>query len=140
MDSINFYDNSHASRFLQILDQRELQLRAILRTSNDSTDDGFDPQTHEVTDFKDMAQQENSAVLDQAQGERASNELTALVSARARIGNGTYGICQACGESIDMRRLETLPTASYCHDCQIEQERLHVSKRPEHRPILHLPK
>ena len=35
-----------------------------------------------------------------------------------RMKEGTYGICNRCGEPIDERRLEALPTARYDAQCQ----------------------
>jgi DnaK suppressor protein len=37
--------------------------------------------------------------------------------------NGSYGICQNCGERIDPARLEILPEATLCLKCQREFER-----------------
>jgi len=36
---------------------------------------------------------------------------------------GNYGICQDCGERIDPARLEILPEATLCLDCQRKYER-----------------
>jgi RNA polymerase-binding transcription factor len=37
--------------------------------------------------------------------------------ALAKIGNGTYGTCDVCGQEIGQGRLEALPTASTCVIC-----------------------
>ena len=34
-----------------------------------------------------------------------------------RIENGTYGICEECGEPIGLKRLEVRPVAKYCVPC-----------------------
>ncbi|MFL0195079.1 TraR/DksA C4-type zinc finger protein [Clostridium sp. WILCCON 0269] len=34
------------------------------------------------------------------------------------IENGTYGICKKCGRNINKNRLESIPYAQYCIDCQ----------------------
>lgn len=39
-----------------------------------------------------------------------------------KFEDGTYGICEACGGRIDRARLEALPQAMHCLDCQAEQE------------------
>jgi DnaK suppressor protein len=43
-----------------------------------------------------------------------------------RIENGTYGICEECGEPIGLKRLEVRPVAKYCVPCltKLEKERL----------------
>ncbi len=39
-----------------------------------------------------------------------------------KIDNGTYGICEACGEEINIKRLEARPVTTMCIDCKTEQE------------------
>ena len=38
------------------------------------------------------------------------------------IDNGTYGICQMCGEDISVARLEARPVARHCIDCKNKME------------------
>jgi RNA polymerase-binding transcription factor DksA len=47
--------------------------------------------------------------------ERVSHALT-------KLDNGTYGICEDCGGRIDRARLEVLPQAVYCLECQAQHE------------------
>ena len=37
--------------------------------------------------------------------------------AKLRLSNGTYGVCQRCGDSIVAARLQVLPTAAFCLGC-----------------------
>ena len=39
-----------------------------------------------------------------------------------KIDNGTYGICESCGEEINIRRLEARPVTTMCIECKTEQE------------------
>lgn len=56
---------------------------------------------------KDIALRANvSAMLD-----RVDNAL-------AKLDAGTYGTCDACGKAIAPARLEALPYATHCVDCQ----------------------
>jgi DnaK suppressor protein len=41
-----------------------------------------------------------------------------------KIAEGTYGICEECGEEISEKRLLVLPTATLCIDCQEQKEQL----------------
>lgn len=41
-----------------------------------------------------------------------------------KIGEGTYGICEECGEEITEKRLLVLPAATLCVDCQEQKEQL----------------
>jgi len=49
--------------------------------------------------------------------------LKQVESALARFEDGTYGLCRDCGRPVDPARLEALPYAQLCLDCQSKQER-----------------
>lgn len=42
--------------------------------------------------------------------------------AEAKFEDGTYGICESCGVRIELARLEVVPEARYCMDCQLRLE------------------
>jgi DnaK suppressor protein len=42
--------------------------------------------------------------------------------ALARVDDGTFGVCVACENSIQARRLEAVPWTRYCISCQEKQE------------------
>jgi RNA polymerase-binding transcription factor DksA len=46
-------------------------------------------------------------------------QLAQVDAALERIGSGTYGVCQDCGVAIPVERLEAMPAAAYCVDCQV---------------------
>lgn len=50
--------------------------------------------------------------------------LKEVVTALQKIDGGSYGACERCGEGIGEKRLEALPFARYCINCQraIEEE------------------
>ncbi len=39
-----------------------------------------------------------------------------------KIDSGTYGICDVCGEEINIKRLEARPVTTMCIECKTEQE------------------
>ena len=45
------------------------------------------------------------------------HEIHQIQEALKRISEGTYGICARCGEDIDPKRLNALPTATRCISC-----------------------
>ena len=55
---------------------------------------------------------------DLALRERAEHELALIEDALARIANGTFGVCLDCGRPIAPGRLEALPWAARCIECQ----------------------
>ncbi len=67
----------------------------------------------------DSAQDEISSQL----AEVESRELASIENALERMREGQYGICEGCACSIPMARLNALPYATLCIDCQREQEK-----------------
>jgi len=55
---------------------------------------------------------------DLALREHNEQHLAAIDAALARIEHGTYGACTSCGRPIADERLEALPWAALCIDCQ----------------------
>ena len=55
---------------------------------------------------------------DHALREHNEQHLAAIDAALARIDSGTYGACTSCGNAIAPERLEALPWAALCIDCQ----------------------
>jgi len=51
-------------------------------------------------------------------------------SALRRIAEGTYGLCDSCGCTIEKPRLHALPFARMCIRCQSEQEKGRTRFRP----------
>jgi DnaK suppressor protein len=43
--------------------------------------------------------------------------------ALARLEDGTYGVCEQCGEPIGKMRLTAFPRATLCMDCKRREER-----------------
>jgi DnaK suppressor protein len=60
---------------------------------------------------------------DLALRDRARQHLDQVDAALARIDAGTFGTCIRCGRSIAPERLEALPWAAHCIDCQREVDR-----------------
>jgi DnaK suppressor protein len=56
--------------------------------------------------------------------ERERKLITKITEALARIDEGTFGICERCGEEISDKRLEARPVTTLCINCKQEQEDL----------------
>ncbi len=68
-----------------------------------------------------------SQVFDQqrdlALRDRANQHLAQVEAALARLGDGTFGRCTRCGREIAPARLEALPWAAHCIECQTALDR-----------------
>ncbi|NLZ54250.1 MAG: conjugal transfer protein TraR [Thermoanaerobacteraceae bacterium] len=57
-----------------------------------------------------------------------------------RINNGTYGICEKCGNTIEQERLKALPYTTFCADCKRSEEKPgDHSRRPPEEEVLGYP-
>jgi RNA polymerase-binding transcription factor DksA len=52
--------------------------------------------------------------------DRAERALAEIDAALARLAGGRYGLCTNCGRAVAPERLEALPWAAHCIDCQRE--------------------
>jgi DnaK suppressor protein len=57
----------------------------------------------------------------------------AIDEALTRLNEGTYGICAECGIEISERRLEAVPFAKLCVECQAREELLEKIEKEEER-------
>jgi DnaK suppressor protein len=57
--------------------------------------------------------------------------LQKIDEALRKVDEGSYGICEDCGEEISEKRLKILPFAIYCTDCQENREQIEEMERRE---------
>ena len=81
------------------------------RQTESSSERSSDPGNAEAGSMKfeyekELSMQQNSIDL-----------LRKVEHALSRIDSGDYGICESCGSSIPLARLEALPYATLCVDC-----------------------
>lgn len=55
--------------------------------------------------------------------------LLAIDETLRKIDDGSYGICEECGEEIGEKRLGVLPTATLCRNCQEKKEKLEAIEK-----------
>lgn len=56
-----------------------------------------------------------------------------------KIDNNTYGLCDKCGKSIAMERLEALPSANLCLDCKKDEVVPDRTPRPIEEEVIRPP-
>ena len=85
--------------------------------------DGASAEVGEVTDFDmnhpaDSGTETFERTKDLALRANVGGMLSQIEEALAKIDAGTYGTCDRCGQAIAPARLEALPYATLCVDCQ----------------------
>ena len=61
---------------------------------------------------------------------RIRQELVRIEHALKKFEEGTYGLCDSCGQPIAPERLEALPQASLCLNCKVQQAKNAKGKPP----------
>ena len=91
------------------------QLRASANTTEDRREGSpFGKREEEATETLEL---EKRLALEK----RIREQLVGVEHALHKFEEGTYGLCDNCGQPIDPARLEALPQASLCMDCKAQQ-------------------
>lgn len=72
-------------------------------------------------DVADQATVETEAKVQARLRQTQSHLVRAIGEALARIKNGTFGVCQVCGDPVPRARLEAVPWTRVCRDCKEQQ-------------------
>ncbi len=76
----------------------------------------------DLADEVDLASSELNQSLSIRLRDRERLLLNKIENALAKIEEGTFGICDACEEPIEVKRLEARPVADLCIRCKEAQE------------------
>jgi DnaK suppressor protein len=74
-------------------------------------------------DPNDRATQESDRTFELRIRDRERKLINKIKEALERIDDGTFGVCDLCGEDISEARLKARPVTTLCIDCKIEQEK-----------------
>ena len=70
-----------------------------------------------------------SRLTDIGVGRTLEDQLVRIDRALEKLGDGTYGVCDACGADIPARRLEALPESVLCVTCAAAEPSLPPPRR-----------
>lgn len=105
-------------------ESRKNLIKAARKTRTEESN--FD--TDDLPDEIDLASSEYSQSLIFRMRDREKILLKKIDKALARIEDGTFGICEQCGDEIGMKRLEARPVTTLCIQCKEAQERIEKTK------------
>ncbi|MBA3781058.1 MAG: TraR/DksA C4-type zinc finger protein [Nocardioides sp.] len=105
--------HGHRDRLVTLLEEQERELVGLMRDAGDGA--GHDQADMGATSF------ERDHELTVVNNEREM--LAQIDRALARIDDGTYGICESCGEPIGKMRAMAFPRATLCLPCKQREER-----------------
>ncbi|MEZ0329341.1 MAG: RNA polymerase-binding protein DksA [Dissulfuribacterales bacterium] len=117
-------DKEQLEYFLKLL----LQKKEELAGAADQTIEEMTQLEENFPDMTDRASLETDRSFELRIRDRERKLLHKIDKAIERIQNGTYGICESCGEEIGFKRLEARPVTTLCIDCKAKQEREEKSR------------
>lgn len=105
-------------KFRELLKQKIAEiLSGAEKTLSDMTD-----LSEKFPDPADRATLESDRNFELRIRDRERKLLQKIRSALERIDDGTFGVCESCGEDISEKRLEARPVTTLCLDCKKKQE------------------
>lgn len=114
---------NHSHRDYEEIRQQLLrQKQSLLAEAQASIGEGLNPQNSNLPDVSDQASVEVDRSFLVRLREREQKLLKKIDQALERIEQGTFGICEACGEEIAYERLKARPVTTLCITCKIQQE------------------
>lgn len=78
------------------------------------------PANDKSGDLVDCARADTEAALQIRRRQADAHLMRAIEEALARIGRGTFGVCEVCKQPISKARLEAVPWTRVCRDCKEE--------------------
>ncbi|MCW5961322.1 MAG: TraR/DksA family transcriptional regulator [Pyrinomonadaceae bacterium] len=101
----------------RLIAEREALINKLRGSDLSSIDDS------ETPDPVDLAVKNYSKNVAMAVSENDSRQLVLINEALERLNDDEYGLCQNCEQEINVRRLDAVPWARYCLNCQELQEK-----------------
>ena len=113
--------NQDLEIFKKELESMKLQIQSNLNGSSFEMNTLRDNQPKDEGDHATVERGQNLANMLM---DKQSEKLEAIERGLKRIENNTYGICDSCGENINIERLKVKVFADYCISCRevIERE------------------
>ena len=112
---------------------RQLLLAELRRHARQVSDDqaaAIDAADTDAKESADLALRGGVEELALKLGDQESRMVADVDQALLRIDEGSFGLCVRCGQEIDERRLEAVPTARYDAACQAAIEQQKATPRP----------
>jgi len=84
-------------------------------------------------DSADLSSQDMDQGIDYSLLEMKYEQYKDIADAFRKLQNNTYGLCEECGEEIDIKRLQVNPLARYCITCKTRKEEIERIQKEETR-------
>ena len=108
-------------RFRRLLVEERDRVSTTIEHFHEANSRSLEEETEEETYDNHLADSATATLnreIDYSLEENSGHVLGAVQAALERIENGTFGTCVRCGKQIAEERLEAIPYATRCIDCQ----------------------
>jgi DnaK suppressor protein len=102
-------------KYRRLLEQKKNGLSNELAKTRDAEEETTEESTQDIAD-KAVSSYTREFLYSLSDTDR--NTLVRIDLALARIEEGTYGFCRNCGQPMSEKRLNAVPWALHCVDCQ----------------------
>ncbi len=107
-------------RFKDLL---EAERDEILKNAKKTLEEEASVDPDDLPDEYDLASSEYHQSLALRLRDREKFLLSKIEKSLAKIEDGSFGLCEECGEEISVKRIEARPVTTLCIRCKEEQEK-----------------
>ena len=110
------------------MDKAELEkFKSILERQLHQLQNDFGREMHSMgspalADINDQATLESERSFELRIKDRERKLIGKVQEALRKVHDGSYGVCESCGEDINVKRLQARPVTSFCINCKAEME------------------
>ena len=101
-----------------LLDQK----RQLIEQANQTVSRESNGAQGQLADFADIASLESDRTFHLRLRDRERKLVQKIDQALERIAEGTFGLCERCGEDIGEERLNARPVTTFCINCKTRLE------------------
>ncbi|HNS95938.1 MAG TPA: TraR/DksA C4-type zinc finger protein [Polyangiaceae bacterium] len=114
-------NKAQLKKFRALLEQKREEL---VRKAKQTLDEDMTLDVSDLPDEMDLASSEYLQSFTFRLRGREKSFLDKINKALAKIDDGSFGVCEECGDEISVKRLEARPETTLCIRCKEDQERL----------------
>ncbi len=133
------------SEYINNTTQRKEMLKGLLLKKRNEVVQGLEAQMgrkltletgqkiDSAMDSADQSAQDVDQGLDYSLLEMKYEQYKDIADAFRKLQNNTFGLCEECGEEIDIKRMQVNPLARYCISCKTKKEEIERIQKEETR-------
>ncbi|HSQ62674.1 MAG TPA: TraR/DksA C4-type zinc finger protein [Polyangiaceae bacterium] len=96
----------------------------IVKKAKQTLEEDMTLDANDLPDEMDLASSEYLQSFTFRLRGREKSFLDKITKALKKIDDGSFGVCEECGEEISVKRLEARPETTLCIKCKEDQERM----------------